>query len=168
VVCRYVLIDSIADGNAKNLRVTRFAPDASETTYEMVWPDGRREKSLRAGSVSMERENNHSPEVSGHATGRYRTRLYWGFSYTKPIDAVQANVSIFALADDICNGELRREGKEHVGRCPLPGHEDRNPSCRFNAEKNVWRCPECLRSGGVVELARFAWGTTGATRLGRR
>ena len=41
---RYLLIDSIADGNAKNLRVTRFAPDASETTYEMVWPDGRREE----------------------------------------------------------------------------------------------------------------------------
>ncbi len=44
VVYRYLLIDSIADGNAKNLRVTRFAPDASETTYEMVWPDGRREE----------------------------------------------------------------------------------------------------------------------------
>lgn len=44
VVYRYLLIDSIADGNAKNLRVTRFAPDASKTTYEMVWPDGRREE----------------------------------------------------------------------------------------------------------------------------
>ncbi len=44
VVYRYLLIDSIADGNAKNLRVTRFAPDASETTYEMVWSDGRREE----------------------------------------------------------------------------------------------------------------------------
>lgn len=44
VVYRYLLIDSIADGNAKNLRATRFAPDASETTYEMVWPDGRREE----------------------------------------------------------------------------------------------------------------------------
>jgi len=44
VAYRYLLIDSIADGNAKNLRVTRFAPDASETTYEMVWPDGRREE----------------------------------------------------------------------------------------------------------------------------
>lgn len=44
VVYRYLLIDSIADGNAKNLRVTRFAPEASKTTYEMVWPDGRREE----------------------------------------------------------------------------------------------------------------------------
>jgi len=44
VVYRYRLIDSIADGHAKNLRVHRFAPDSEETTYEMVWPDGRREE----------------------------------------------------------------------------------------------------------------------------
>jgi superfamily II DNA or RNA helicase/very-short-patch-repair endonuclease len=44
VVYRYRLIDSIADGNAKNLRVNRFAPNAQETIYEMVWPDGAREE----------------------------------------------------------------------------------------------------------------------------
>lgn len=44
VVYRYRLIDSIVDGNAKNLRVQRFAPEAAQTTYEMVWPDGRREE----------------------------------------------------------------------------------------------------------------------------
>jgi superfamily II DNA or RNA helicase len=44
VVYRYRLIDSIADGNAKNLRVHRFAPEAWQTTYEMVWPDGSREE----------------------------------------------------------------------------------------------------------------------------
>ena len=44
VVYRYRLIDSIADGHAKNLRVHRFAPDTAQTTYEMVWPDGSREE----------------------------------------------------------------------------------------------------------------------------
>ncbi len=44
VVYRYRLIDSIADGNTKNLRVHRFAPEAGQTTYEMVWPDGSREE----------------------------------------------------------------------------------------------------------------------------
>ena len=44
VVYRYRLVDSIADGNAKNLRVRRFAPNAEQTTYEMVWPDGSREE----------------------------------------------------------------------------------------------------------------------------
>ena len=44
VVYRYRLIDSIVDGNAKNLRVRRFAPDVAQTTYEIVWPDGSREE----------------------------------------------------------------------------------------------------------------------------
>ena len=44
VVYRYRLIDSIADGNAKNMRVHRFAPVAEQTTYEMIWPDGSREE----------------------------------------------------------------------------------------------------------------------------
>jgi superfamily II DNA or RNA helicase len=44
VVYRYRLIDSVADGNAKGLRVRRFAPDVAQTTYEIVWPDGAREE----------------------------------------------------------------------------------------------------------------------------
>lgn len=44
VVYRYRLIDSIADGHAKNLRVRRFAPRAEETAYEMIWADGSREE----------------------------------------------------------------------------------------------------------------------------
>jgi superfamily II DNA or RNA helicase len=44
VVYRYRLVDSIADGSAKNLRVHRFAPDPAATVYEAVWPDGRRDE----------------------------------------------------------------------------------------------------------------------------
>ncbi|MET9437566.1 DEAD/DEAH box helicase family protein [Streptomyces sp. NPDC006551] len=44
VVYRYRLVDSVADGSAKNLRVHRFAPDVATTVYEAVWPDGRREQ----------------------------------------------------------------------------------------------------------------------------
>ncbi|NBM16391.1 DEAD/DEAH box helicase family protein [Streptomyces sp. GC420] len=44
VVYRYRLVDSVADGSAKNLRVHRFAPDVALTVYEAVWPDGRREQ----------------------------------------------------------------------------------------------------------------------------
>jgi superfamily II DNA or RNA helicase/very-short-patch-repair endonuclease len=44
VVYRYRLIDSIADGHAKHLRAHRFTPDVEQTTYEIIWPDGRREE----------------------------------------------------------------------------------------------------------------------------
>lgn len=51
VVYRYRLIDSIADGNAKNLRVHRFAPSADQTVYEMVWPDGGREEVIGRAAI---------------------------------------------------------------------------------------------------------------------
>ncbi len=44
VVYRYRLIDSIADGHAKHPRVHRFTPDVEATTYEINWPDRRREQ----------------------------------------------------------------------------------------------------------------------------
>lgn len=44
VVYRYRLIDSIADGHAKSLRVTRFEPDPESSVYELRWPDGRLEE----------------------------------------------------------------------------------------------------------------------------
>jgi len=53
VVYRYRLVDSIAEGNAKNLRVHRFAPDPEQTTYEIVWPDGAREE-IRGRSQILE------------------------------------------------------------------------------------------------------------------
>jgi superfamily II DNA or RNA helicase/very-short-patch-repair endonuclease len=44
VVYRYRLIDSIADGVAKNLRIGRFEPSGEETIYEIVHSNGAREE----------------------------------------------------------------------------------------------------------------------------
>ena len=51
VVYRYRLIDSVDDGHAKNLRVHRFDPDTTQTIYEIVWPDGRREEIVGRDAV---------------------------------------------------------------------------------------------------------------------
>jgi hypothetical protein len=88
-----------------------------------------------------------------------RTRRYRGVSHTRPIDAAKEAVRVIDLADRLCGpGSLRRIGKEWVGRCPLPDHEDRSPSFAVNLEKNAFFCHGCLRGGDVVELARLAWG----------
>src|SRR5215218_1297027 len=88
-----------------------------------------------------------------------RTRRYRGVSYTRPIDAAKEAVQVIDLADRLCGpGGLRRVGKEWVGRCVLPDHEDRSPSFTVNPEKDVWFCHGCLRGGDVVELARLVWG----------
>ena len=87
-----------------------------------------------------------------------RIPRYRGVSYVKPIDAAKQAVPVSNLADRLCGpGGLRRIGKEWVGRCPLPDHEDRSPSFTVNPEKNLWFCHGCLRGGDVVELARHVW-----------
>jgi DNA primase len=52
---------------------------------------------------------------------------------------------------------MRRVGKERVGRCPLPDHEDKTPSFTVNPEKDLWWCHGCLRGGDVITLAQLAW-----------
>jgi len=88
-----------------------------------------------------------------------RTQRYRGVSYTRPIDAAKEAVPVIDLADRLTvHDGLRRVGKEWVGRCPLPHHDDRSPSFTVNPEKNLFFCHGCLRGGDVVELARLAWG----------
>lgn len=38
------------------------------------------------------------------------------------------------------------------GRCPLPGHEDRNPSFAIRDATNSFRCYACGRHGSVIDL----------------
>jgi len=95
--------------------------------------------------------------VTEHA--EIRTQTYRGVSYTGPIDEAKRLVSVTDLADRLGGpGSLRRVGKESVGRCLIPDHEDRPPSFTVNPEKNVFFCHGCLRGGDVVELAQLAWG----------
>ena len=69
VVYRYRLIDSIADGNAKNLRVTRFEPLSDETTYEIVWPDGARQEVVgREAILEMIRDERKLANVVARST----------------------------------------------------------------------------------------------------
>jgi DNA primase len=82
-----------------------------------------------------------------------------GVSRWPVIEEAKEKVHTIDLAERLCGpGGLRKAGKEQVGRCPLPDHEDKTPSFTVNPEKNVWICHGCSRGGDVVELARFAWG----------
>jgi hypothetical protein len=96
---------------------------------------------------------------SVHQAEASRAPRYRGVSYVRPIDAAKEAVPVIDLADRLCGPSgLRRVGKEWVGHCPLPKHEDRSPSFTANPKKNVFFCHGCLQGGDVVELARLAWG----------
>ncbi len=47
--------------------------------------------------------------------------------------------------------DLRKVGDRHLGRCPLPDHDDKSPS--FNCYPDAsWWCYGCGRGGDVVDL----------------
>jgi len=54
--------------------------------------------------------------------------------------------------------DLRRAGREWRGLCPL--HNDRSPSLRVNAEKQVWYCDPCVQGGDVIDFVMLADGLT--------
>jgi DNA primase len=75
------------------------------------------------------------------------------------IDRAKQLVPVLDLADRLAGaGGLRRVGREWVGRCVLPDHEDRVPSFTVNPERNLFYCHGCARGGDVVTLAALAWG----------
>jgi len=50
--------------------------------------------------------------------------------------------------------ELRKVGREYFGLCPL--HDDRRPSLRVNAEKQVWYCDPCGTGGDIIRFIELA------------
>jgi len=54
---------------------------------------------------------------------------------------------------------LKRYGKEWVGRCPMPDHHDRKPSCHVGGRRrDRWFCFSCGAGGNVIKLAEFTAG----------
>jgi hypothetical protein len=87
------------------------------------------------------------------------SRRYRGISYTTPINTAKEAVPVIELADRLVGpGQMRRVGEKWVGRCPLPGHEERTPSFTVYPGDGGWHCFGCLRGGDVVDLAALAWG----------
>ena len=73
VVYRYLLVDAIADGNAKNPRVRRFAPDTARTTYEVAWPDGRRREIVgREALLAVLDDERQLARITAHSEASIR------------------------------------------------------------------------------------------------
>ncbi|MFO1458230.1 MAG: CHC2 zinc finger domain-containing protein [Verrucomicrobiota bacterium] len=51
--------------------------------------------------------------------------------------------------------EVKRNGAQHKGPCPLPGHQGERKAAAFSAELNrgLFRCFGCGRKGNVLEFA---------------
>ena len=55
--------------------------------------------------------------------------------------------------------ELEPQGMRLVGRCPIPGHNDRTPSFHIWPESKSWWCfGACARGGDVINLCQAVEG----------
>lgn len=71
---------------------------------------------------------------------------------------LKAEVSVQRLVEGV-GVELRRQGKDLVGRCPL--HEHGTPSLVISPGKNLWHClGACAAGGGPVDWVMTAQGVS--------
>ena len=63
------------------------------------------------------------------------------------IERLKQEVALERLVE-LAGVELRRQGKDLVGRCPF--HEDRTPSLVITPAKNLWHCMGACQAGGSV------------------
>ena len=71
---------------------------------------------------------------------------------------LKAEVSVQRLVEG-CGVQLRRQGKDFVGRCPF--HDDDSPSLVVTPAKNLWHClGACARGGGPIDWVMTAQGVS--------
>lgn len=52
-------------------------------------------------------------------------------------------------------------------RCPVPGHNDANPSAWINTQKNTWYCAACEQGGDTWDLAAMKYGVQDNYKVGK-
>ena len=65
-------------------------------------------------------------------------------------------VPILRIAEYLGLGAPMSRGKEWAVLCPF--HDDHDPSCHLNVEKNVWYCFVCAEGGDGISLMQRARG----------
>jgi hypothetical protein len=110
--------------------------DESELLYERrlreEWPQPRQQPTQRSTAATSTR-----PGTVALSSG------------DDPLKAVPPTVYFEALAGIVvpANGWVS---------CPVPGHEDRHPSCQVSSTK--WRCWSCGAGGSIIDLAAAIYG----------
>lgn len=72
------------------------------------------------------------------------------WQYKKRFDASEIKKSADMLRIINQHVELKRRGKEYIGKCPF--HSDRRPSFSVNPQKGLWHCFACQIGGSVIDF----------------
>lgn len=73
-------------------------------------------------------------------------------------DEIKRRVDLIDFVERYTPVKLRKAGREYVGCCPFPDHDDSSPSFSINPETQVFYCFGCQRGGDVFVFARLFLG----------
>jgi hypothetical protein len=65
---------------------------------------------------------------------------------------LKARVDLVEYINRYSPVRLVKRGRQFVGCCPLPGHDDSSPSFVVNPEKALFYCHGCLRGGDIFNF----------------
>jgi|GEM_PF-3315856 len=63
---------------------------------------------------------------------------------------LRSRANIVDIIDSVT--PLKRTGKNHMGKCPMPDHDDRNPSFAVREDSQTYRCYSCGAHGDVFNF----------------
>ena len=79
------------------------------------------------------------------------------YAFEKALQRIHEEIPLEAYAGEVT--ELHRSGGVLVGRCPLPGHDEKTPSFTIwpgeAAGKLTWKCFGCDAWGDVIDLCQL-------------
>jgi superfamily II DNA or RNA helicase len=159
VVFRYRLIDSIADGNAKNLRIQRFAPNPEQITYEIVWPDGASEEIVgREAVLEMIKDDRKLARITAKSNEPIRQVMRAAKAalghQAELLHPVKPRVLFSALGERHAE-QIARIAEEHGIPCAhlhhsMPGSRIKSIRARFEKESGDLQ--------GIVQLRMLGQG----------
>ncbi len=124
--------------------------ELSETAQDECWDD-LRERQDRLNRWWAYGDDPRQRPKRPRPRGRHRGHAGVPLDHRDPLRALP-----LAAAFEILLGQtVPRSG---MVRCPLPGHDDRTPSCRVGDE--LWHCFGCHAGGSLIDLGAEIYGLT--------
>lgn len=76
------------------------------------------------------------------------------------LERIRTDITMLDLAPALAAVELKRNGNNYVGRCPLPGHRDTSPSFKVSSDGQLWYCWGCGVGGTIFSFCEHVAGCT--------
>ncbi len=69
------------------------------------------------------------------------------------LSAIKQAISLPDFIERMGQTRLERRGRQLIGNCPLPGHDDRSPSFTVYPDGRGWWCFGCNRGGDIFSFS---------------